>query len=106
MMEDLKESFRQGSKHPFLESRVLFRKSHGFEVYLMDKWAAGKKGQLPKVSLFQGGMDVNVPASHSRYVQKTIFGGEHVQLREYPKLGHISLIVNMSDEYVQSAAPV
>jgi len=106
MMEDLKESFRQGSKHAFLESRVLFRKSHGFEVSLMDKWAAGKKGQLPKVSLYQGGMDVNVPASHSRYVQKTIFGGEHVQLREYPKLGHISLIVNMSDEYVQSAAPV
>jgi pimeloyl-ACP methyl ester carboxylesterase len=123
MIEDVQEAFHQGSAAAVLEAHVLFRENQGFFESLTRKWhclttsTAASKGttannskmidldsMLPQVTIYQGLDDVHVPPCHSRYVHEVIFGGEGATLREYPNLGHLSLIVRKADEYIHTIA--
>jgi len=104
-IENAKEAIRQSAEPLFIESRVLFRAHQGFESSLREKWsqACSEGKKVPRVTIFQGKLDVNVPPSHSRYVHRELLCGTSL-LREYPYLGHVSLVVRKADEYMQSAA--
>lgn len=105
MMDDVKESVRQSSDIMYVESQVLFRCD--VQESLQQLWQqahADKIVKVPRVTIFQGQMDVNVPPSHGKYVHANIFGGLGCSLREFPNLGHLSLVVGKADEYMQAAA--
>jgi len=97
---------------------VVFNKAgFYFERSLRDNWAKmaaaqTKKGRntsqdtsTPRVGLFHGHLDVNVPPSHSQYVHENVLGGrEEIYLTEYKNMGHLSLVVKKADAILESAA--
>lgn len=57
---------------------------------------------LPAVGIFQGGLDVNVPPSHARFVHESIFQ-KRSEFFGYDDLGHDSTIHGKSEEYAAFA---
>ena len=82
------EGVRQGSK-PLLEEIRIYSKFWGFELSDLN---------IP-VSLFQGEVDIDVPASMARYQAELI---PNCELNLYPTDGHFSLLVNHVDEIIAS----
>ena len=82
------EGVRQGSK-PLLEEIRIYSKFWGFELSDLN---------VP-VSLFQGEVDIDVPASMARYQAELI---PNCELNLYPTDGHFSLLVNHVDEIIAS----
>ena len=117
-LNDAKEALRQGPGPFTREAKVVFNNAVYFEESLRDNWAKmknaaqTKKGRntsqdtsIPRVNLFHGHLDVNVPPSHSRYVHENVLGGgEEIYLTEYKNMGHLSLVVKKADEILESAA--
>ena len=82
------EGVRQGSG-PLLEEIRIYSKFWGFELSDLN---------IP-VSLFQGEVDIDVPASMARYQAELI---PDCELNLYPTDGHFSLLVNRIDEIIAS----
>ena len=82
------EGVRQGSG-PLLEEIRIYSKFWGFELSDLN---------IP-VSLFQGEVDIDVPASMARYQAELI---PDCELNLYPTDGHFSLLVNHIDEIITS----
>eukprot|EP00567_Pseudictyota_dubia_P014954 CAMPEP_0197462242 /NCGR_PEP_ID=MMETSP1175-20131217/58579_1 /TAXON_ID=1003142 /ORGANISM="Triceratium dubium, Strain CCMP147" /LENGTH=356 /DNA_ID=CAMNT_0042997681 /DNA_START=106 /DNA_END=1176 /DNA_ORIENTATION=- len=107
-LRDVKTSLHQSACSAVVEARVLFREGFYFEQSLRDGWAklqGSVRKRVPRVSLFHGHLDVNVPLSHSQCVQEQVLGGNS-RLVEYPNLGHLSVAVAKADEVMISAAPL
>ena len=82
------EGVRQGSG-PLLEEIGIYSRSWGFKLEDLN---------VP-VSLFQGEVDIDVPASMARH-QATLIPDCEINL--YPDDGHFSLLVNHIDEIIAS----
>jgi len=82
------EGVHQGSR-PLLEEIGIYSKFWGFELSDLN---------VP-VSLFQGEVDIDVPASMARYQAELI---PNCELNLYPTDGHFSLLVNRIDEIIAS----
>lgn len=105
---DGKEAFRQAAKPTAYESRALFRSKQGCEDALKKKWKKLYDKDctlLPKMTLFHGTLDANVPISHSRYIYETLLSEKGVQLQEYPDMGHVSLMIYKAEDYIQQVLP-
>lgn len=102
---DAKEALRQSAASTVLETKVLFRKGYHFEQSLKENWATTINGtKPPRVTLFQGHRDVNVPPSHSQFVHENIFGGDEAGMVEFDDMGHLSLVIKKADEVLKSIA--
>jgi hypothetical protein len=53
---------------------------------------------LPTVGIFQGGLDVNVPPSHARFLHEYIFH-KRSKFFGYDDLGHLSTVAGKSEDY-------
>ncbi|MGK3738081.1 MAG: pimeloyl-ACP methyl ester carboxylesterase [Bacillariaceae sp.] len=53
---------------------------------------------LPTVGIFQGGLDMNVPPSHARFLHEYVFQ-KRSEFFGYDDLGHISTIAGKSEDY-------
>jgi len=107
LMEDVKTAYLQGSSSFVTEAIALFRDDMPFEEDLKENYSSDQfntSRHFPKVSIFHGLKDVNVPVAHSRYVHEKIFN-KSSSLFEYPEIGHISLVVEKSHEYISSVLP-
>ena len=82
------EGVRQGSG-PLLEEIGIYSRSWGFKLEDLN---------VP-VSLFQGEVDIDVPASMARH-QASLIPDSEINL--YPNDGHFSLLVNHIDEIIAS----
>ena len=82
------EGVRQGSG-PLLDEIGIYSKFWGFKLEDL---------RFP-ISLFQGEVDIDVPASMARYQAKVI---PSCELNLYPDDGHFSLLVNHIDEIIAS----
>jgi esterase/lipase len=106
MIKCIKSSFRQGANAAVLEANILYYPEQGFETTLKKRYqkivAEGDTDSLPRVAIFQGGLDVNVPPSHAEYIHKEWLS-ETAKLVRYQDLGHISMIIQKADEYSQFA---
>ena len=116
-LNDAKEALRQGSGPFTREAKVVFNNAgFYFERSLRDNFAMmkiaaqTKNGRnqrqdtsIPRVSIFHGHLDVNVPPSHSRYVHENVLGGGG-NLTEFANMGHLSLVVKKADAILESAA--
>ena len=103
-LDDAKEALRQSAASAVLEAKVLFRGGYYFEQSLRENWTAINGTNCPRVTLFQGQLDVNVPPSHSRFVYDNMFGGNEARLVEFDDMGHLSLVIKKADEVLQSVA--
>ena len=103
---DAKEALRQSAAPAVLEAKVLFREGYYFEQSLRKNWTAINEPKLlPRATVFQGHLDVNVPRAHSRFVHENIFGGGNgARLVEFDDMGHLSLVIKKADEVLQSVA--
>jgi pimeloyl-ACP methyl ester carboxylesterase len=106
MIKCIKSSFRQGTNAAVLEATILYYPEQGFETTLKKRYqkivAEGDTDSLPRVAIFQGELDVNVPPSHAEYIQKEWLS-ETAKVVRYQDLGHISMIIQKADEYSQFA---
>jgi pimeloyl-ACP methyl ester carboxylesterase len=106
MIKLLKSSLRQGGKAAALEVAILFHSEQGFESTLKERYqkivAEGETDSLPRVAIFQGALDVNVPLSHAEYMHKEWLL-ETAKVVRYEDLGHISMILQKPTEYSQFA---
>ena len=82
------EGVRQGSG-PLLEEIGIYSRSWGFKLEDLN---------VP-VSLFQGEVDIDVPASMARHQASLI---PDCEINSYPDDGHFSLLVNHIDEIIAS----
>ena len=82
------EGVRQGSA-PLLEEIGIYSRSWGFKLEDLN---------VP-VSLFQGEVDIDVPASMARHQASLI---PDCEINLYPNDGHFSLLVNHIDEIIAS----
>ncbi len=82
------EGVRQGSR-PLLEEIGIYSRSWGFKLEDL---------RVP-VSLFQGEVDIDVPASMARYQAGLI---PDCEINLYPDDGHFSLLTNHIDEIIAS----
>ena len=82
------EGVRQGSG-PLLEEIGIYSRSWGFKLEDLN---------VP-VSLFQGEVDIDVPASMARHQASLI---PDCEINLYPNDGHFSLLVNHIDEIIAS----
>ena len=82
------EGVRQGSG-PLLEEIGIYSRSWGFKLEDLN---------VP-VSLFQGEVDIDVPASMARHQASLI---PNCEINLYPDDGHFSLLVNHIDEIIAS----
>ena len=101
---DAKEALRQSAAPAVLEAKVLFREGYYFEQSLRKNWTAINETKLPRATLFQGHLDVNVPPAHSQFVHENIFGGKGASLAEFDDMGHLSLVIKKADEVMKSVA--
>jgi pimeloyl-ACP methyl ester carboxylesterase len=106
MIKLLKSSLRQGAKGAALEAAILFHSEQGFESTLKERYkkivAEGETDSLPRVAIFYGALDVNVPPLHAEYMHKEWLL-ETAKVVRYVDLGHISMILQKSTEYSQFA---
>ena len=103
-LNDAKEALRQSAASAVLEAKVLFREGYYFEQGLKENWKTVNETKPPRVTLFQGHRDVNVPPSHSQFVHENIFGGKGSRLVEFDDMGHLSLVIKKADEVFKSVA--
>jgi pimeloyl-ACP methyl ester carboxylesterase len=106
MVKCIKSSFRQGANAAVLEATIIFYPEQGFETTLKKRYqklvAEGDTDSLPRVAIFQGDLDVNVPPSHAEYIHKEWLS-ETAKIFRYQDLGHISMIIQKADDYSQFA---
>ena len=104
--ETIENGLRQSAAPAVLEAKVLFREGYYFEQSLRKNWTAINEPKLlPRATVFQGHLDVNVPRAHSRFVHENIFGGGNgARLVEFDDMGHLSLVIKKADEVLQSVA--
>jgi pimeloyl-ACP methyl ester carboxylesterase len=95
-------AFKQGIRSCEKEAAILFRSHPPWEHRLKKYYEGGDKPSFPRVGLFQGSLDENVPQSHAKYVHEEIFK-KASKLWEYPDLGHISLETQKQDDFAQFA---
>jgi len=84
-LDDLRESFRQGTKGQAYEMR-LYAQPWGFRL---------EDITFDNMYLWHGELDKNVPVSMGRAVAEAI---PKCQVRFYPKEGHMSMIINHAKE--------
>lgn len=84
--EEAAEAFRQGSKGPAWEGKLLFGESWGF---------VPEDISMEDVYLWHGELDGNVPVSMGHAMAKRI---PNCQARFYPDEAHLSLLLNHAEE--------
>jgi len=134
-LSSMKMAFKQSSYSLYVEAKTLFRyKKLYYEDLLLKQWkelhAIHQKQQqqqktadhdeknnnmnntnmimqikIPRVTIFHGLLDENVPYSHSLYVHKGLLSGLHNTMKTYDDQGHGSLFVTKSNDYIQSIIP-
>lgn len=99
-------ALRQGSSACVNELKALCCPKFEFEEDIKTFYSQSEKNDdLPRVTLFHGDEDVNVPMSHSKYSHVIVFGKKS-NLVECSGHGHMSLVVDKSDEYIKAVIPV
>jgi len=101
MMRVLSLALGQSYTAAVNEARIIFRLKQGFENSLVYRYEQPTK-DYPQITIYQGGLDVNVPKSHARFMQEKLLHGTP-NFVEYPELGHLSLVVSKAQEYSQFA---
>jgi esterase/lipase len=101
-------AMRQGSSAALTEVFTLFRNEYSkleesLKAYYADESSSSSQ-QLPRVSIFQGSEDVNVPPSHSAYVHNQVLN-KRSKLRVYDGLGHLSLVGVKAGDYARAVMP-
>jgi len=98
-------AMRQGSSACVDELKAICKPRYEFEDEIKKCYVNNpESNDLPKITLFHGDLDVNVPMSHSKYSHEVIFG-KLSTLVECSGHGHMSLVVDKSDEYVKAVIP-
>lgn len=59
---------------------------------------------LPRISIFHGKQDANVPVSHGIYVHEQLLQ-KHSKLHLYDDHGHVSIIGSVGDDFARAAIP-
>jgi fermentation-respiration switch protein FrsA (DUF1100 family) len=103
MTRDILGALRQGEAASAREARILFRSPYSFEASLKIAFASELPG-APKVGIFQGKLDQNVPFKHSKFVQDELLHGK-AKFVTYEDLGHISLAARKADVYARFVIP-
>lgn len=85
-----KESCRRGPRGPAYEASM-YVKDWGFSVRDIRK----------KVDLWHGGLDLNAPLHHLRWLEQRL---PEKETHLYPEEGHLTLFFRYIDEIIQSAA--
>ena len=106
MIDVFTTSLRQGSYAASNEVLALFQKELHFEASLRNLTKnASILSKVPRISMFHGLKDKNVPFSHSWYVHEDLLN-EISEIYSFPEYGHISLIIHKAEEYIAKASPV
>ena len=92
--------FRQGSLGAYNDACISLRANHAFETVLKDVYSSSDNNHLPVVGIFQGDLDVNVPASHAVYMHEEIFS-DKATLKRYKDMGHFSIVNRKAEEIAQ-----
>ena len=91
-------ALRQGASATALEAGVLFRPKQGYEEALEHQYKSRGENEFPRIAIFQGEKDVNVPKSHAIFVHEELMKGKP-KLMLYDDLGHVSLVVHKAMDY-------
>jgi pimeloyl-ACP methyl ester carboxylesterase len=104
MMSILALALRQGYSASANEACILFRRKQGFEESLRRHFekSTATTQDYPRISIYQGDLDVNVPKAHAEYLSNEVLAGSPT-LEEYPTLGHLSLVFNKAETFSQFA---
>ena len=86
------------------EAKIIFRRKQGFENSLKRRYKQ-PSDDYPRIAIYQGTLDVNVPKSHATFIYEDQFRGTP-NFVEYPELGHLSLVVDKANEYSRFALGV
>ena len=85
---EIAESFRQGTKGPAFEGKILFGEPRGFEL---------EDISMENCYLWHGEMDANIPVSIGCRMAERI---PHCQARFYPDEAYLSLLIGHADEFL------
>jgi hypothetical protein len=108
MVGIFRDALRQGGSGAELEAAVLFRSHPSFEETLKKQYkpnmssSDGVSSLLPKITIYQGMLDKNVPPSHSQYVHDKLLG-QSSTLVTFDDLGHVSLVTEKAADYARFA---
>lgn len=103
MMSILYLALRQGYSAAVSEACILFRKKQSFEDSLKRHYEQpNRQDYYPRISIYQGDLDVNVPKSHATFISHDLLAGTP-NLVEHPDLGHLSLVLTEASAYSRFA---
>ena len=105
MLQVFRSALANGSSGAIAEACTVFRPKQEWEDSLQQFYAAeNTDNYLPQVHIFQGSVDKNVPFSHGKFMHETLLSGKS-SFHPYDDMGHLSLIVEKSQDYVDQAVP-
>ncbi|KAL3916232.1 MAG: hypothetical protein SGILL_005270 [Bacillariaceae sp.] len=94
LIQVVRVGLRQGSWPALVEAQALFSRDLPFADSLREQYAAATNP--PRVFVYQGRQDINVPYHHGRFVHEEIFQKKS-NYCELEKYGHVSLVVGEQD---------
>ncbi len=86
MSKSLAESFHRGTRGAAYDGMLIAKRNWGFALEAIS---------FPKIYLWHGELDKEVPIAQARSVAEEL---EHSEATFYPNEGHISTIVNHREE--------